>query len=412
MAFPNLISTSDNTAIGFPGPILAPNGALYTFLVDSGANKIAAFISFDGGVNWFNVTSVGPSDDTSTTFCVVLRGTVIWCINKDPGTGNQALTPFDTSSATWGTTTVTTNGASTFNGPVSAALRSTDNQLVIAGQPSSLRYLGRIRTGFFTFDPVLLTWTAWTGMGYQINDTSHSCECGGILPGPSGLMNFIIWTYGAPLTANPSQLQNQTLTSGDVLGALTTIDSVTLTGTAFPTYPQGYSDGTKAVIIWKQKDADTSVKVYEAPTSTWVWSAPQTLTLAASETALGSIAVTISAGTYFAFLYSYDSVVHPNTTSIWVAQDTGSGFGALSLVGTIPTSETGVPPFALWAAPLGSVAPWGIVFFANSNEYVYFWAGALAPNPCPCYLHCPGGDALTIYCTPCSPPLTCCTCKV
>jgi hypothetical protein len=36
--------------------------------------------------------------------------------------------------------------------------------------------------------------------------------------------------------------------------------------------------------------------------------------------------------------------------------------------------------------------------------------GPNPPGPCPCYLHCPGGDALQIFCSPCDPPLICCTC--
>lgn len=366
MAFPNLISTNGQPITAFAGPVLV-GSTLNVFLFDG--TRIENFSSSDG-VTWFGTTSLGPVHDSAKPFTIVVKGGTIWVITSDPASGHQAFTPFDSGSSTFGSTTITTNSGATNNGPVSAALRTTDGKIVVAGQPTSLFYLSHVRTGYFVFDPVALTATPWTIMGYTTNDTAHACQCGGIMPGAAGQMNFLVWTYGTPFSSSNSLLQEQTLSAGGVLGTLTTIDSVAVTGSVLPLYPQCFSDGTNAAIVWQQKANALNVKTYTADVATWTWSAANTIALPGSETSLGSVSVMIeAAGAVDAFLFSLNAT----GASIWLSQN-GT---APVLVGTA-AGETSVPVFGLWSNPLGST-PFGLAFDLNSTDGFYFWSGAAAP---------------------------------
>lgn len=376
MAFPNQISTADNYNYGFPGPFLV-GGNYYTLLVNGGTDQLEMFLSTDNGNTWtVQDAANGPGDDTSYPFTAVVIGTTIWAVNADTSTGNQEFTPFDTLTNTWGTPSVTANDCSINRGTICATVRS--GKILITGQPNSRFYLGRVRCAYMTFDPGTLVASGWTPFGIIGFDNAHGCQCCAILQGTSGEVAFVLWIWPTTTAAATSTLAYQTLDSSNTLGTQTTIDTATISGRTQPVEPVGFSDGTNAVIGWKQKTADLAMQVYKAPASTWSWGSPQTVSLPGGETALGSIAVTISSTAFYAFLFSQDATP---STNIYEAEDTGTGFGAVTLVGT-NAGETSAGGNNLWAAPLVATA-WGIEFYTTGSQICYFWGGGSGPPPPP-----------------------------
>jgi hypothetical protein len=358
MPFPDTITAQGNPNGPTPGPWVAPNGFLYALTFGVGVGiTLSMMKSVDGGVTWALMNDAGsPADNGLGVTSGVLVGSKLWTSNWSLAVGGTAIqvTAFDTATDTWGAATVTANLTADGN-QAAIFYRASDKNLIIARMVTSLNVGGKKRTGYFTFDTIGLTSSAWVAMG-ETGASAFNWECIGIIAG-AGECDFFMWAT----TAGASQLWRQPLSDLGVLGAAVMI----ATNANITIYPQVYSDGTTAVLNYA---VGLTASVYTAPVSTWAFGAPQLLTVAPAELSINSVGIVrLSGSGTIAFVLT-------GAGNILTAQDAGIGFGPLATVGADPG------PFNLavnlFANTLGPMQ-WGIVFWGAPTTY--FWQAAAAP---------------------------------
>ena len=409
MSFPQTISTSIYPLQGFASPWQAPNGAYYA--LGSAGATLSVLKSVDSGVTWTVQDSAHePPCGGSLPYSGVLAGTKIWAVSATgSGAGDHfQVSSYSTLTDTWQSTHV--SGILITSSPGAGIVyRNSDANLIITW--NQFNAISNNKPFYFTFDTGSNTFSGTTAIGTAA--IGSNCFCVGILLG-SGEFDFLLFNHDT-LTGGTRTVSRQPLTDGGVLGGITVIATITDAGTSRAA-PYGYSDGTNAIVAWLPTDLNPlQVDVLRAPVSTWAFTTV-TISVPGSEDETNQLVPLIDGSTSLVVVASQNFTASPYG-SFWLYTDTGSGFGGAAVLGTIPYAlNDSQNQQQVWGNILtpGTQAITFVDTELAPPEYNFaVLAGVIPPvNPCPCYLHCPGGDALSIYCTPCSPPLTCCTCKV
>lgn len=362
MSFPNTITAAGGPSIGFPGPFLAANGAMYVATQASGANPFTLSVlkSTDSGVTWVLMDDAdAPGCNLGGSLGCAFDGINIWCACGDASGTAEQVSWFDTITDTWQGSTITGNAAVGSSDGLGCAYRAFDGAFIVAGAVNAFAIGGYSRTGFFVYNTNTHTAGPWISMGSAAAG-AENWTCTAILQGIGELDFFMSAVSGIS-----SSIYRQPLQAPANLGPLTLIDTVASGNTS----AQGFSDGVTALIIWNNAFPSLIATVYQAPVSTWVF-AKQSVSMPATETALGSVGITVVSGNAFAFME--DAV----SGDVYIVQDSGSGFGVSILLGVQPVN---VQPESLWASRISSTE-WGIVFGLGP---VYFWSGTLAAAAAP-----------------------------
>lgn len=370
MGFPALVASKGGVNGPFIGPWLSPGGALYALSFGNGsvANSLSMFKSLDGGNTWALMDDPGSPGDAGlgAGFSGVLVGSVLWVANVNGSSANQ-VTPYNTTTDTWGATTATHNAETTLN--YKAITYNSDGNLYIAGNVSAFFVGGKIRTGYYTFNISSLTFSNWTQMG-ETGASAYDWSCVSIVSGPIGEIDFISWANDS--VSGAAQIWRQPYVSG--LGAKVLIDSV-VGGSLYA--PSAFSDGTTAKIVWAgTSNNPLSAIVYSAPVSTWIFTT-QTISIPATEYLVVGTSVVIGYGGTYVIAGSY-STSSETFGNVYVFNDAGGGFGLPVLLGAAPGPISNTTNSQMWTiGPIGNAVPWAVLFQVQggtSNAGLYFWA--------------------------------------
>lgn len=336
MAFPTVVvGPSDFIACGYAGPFVI-GANLYTILVRLSTLQITVWKSTDNGNTWTEqdtihspvagnmtgddwITSVTDGTNFYVFYSAVNSGSASWSVSK-----------YSTVSDTWISTSVSIITWTSPNQNYIGAFYRPSNGTIVVLYADSTGLGTAWQTKYFIFTVGTNSFSAAVNCGE--NTASDVTNGFGVVPG-NGTDLLLVYIGVDQTVSGNSFVKYQTLSIGNVLGALTLIDTIPMVGFQWPgsnfAEVSAYSDGTNVLIALAPQNHQGMMYTYKATTAALVFTR-QIVNLGVTATVNG-VSALVSGGSLFAFASTTTDNAH---FPVNLVIDTGAGFGASTLLFT------------------------------------------------------------------------------